>query len=76
MYITVDNVLCIIKDSLCLVCKDDLYITACLLDKVTVVFNVVNTCELVLSVSEKLSVLFKCEYITVGITRFPASSSA
>ena len=67
MYITVDNVLCVIKDSLCLICEYDLYITACLLDKVAVVFNIVNTGELMLSVSEKFSVLFKCEHIAVGI---------
>ena len=67
MNITGYNLLCEGKNCSGIVCENDLCLSSRLVDKLFVIFNVVNTGKSVLFISEKLTVFLKGENVLIGI---------
>ena len=65
--VEVDDTIGVGKNSLCLICKNDLDLSAAFANQVAIVFNVINAGELVLFVAEELAVFFERENVGVGV---------
>ena len=63
MNIAIKNTVGIVEDGFCLVCENYFYLGALFLNKIAVVFYVVNARESVLFITEKLSVCLKVKNI-------------
>ena len=67
MNVAVDHVLRIVQDRPRLVGENDLYFTSRRLDEIAVICHIIHTGELVLILSEKLSVLLQREDVAIRI---------
>ena len=65
--VTVKNVLCILKNCAWVVSKDNFNLCATLLNKTLIVLNVVNACEWVLLIAEKLSIRFEIQNVCIWV---------
>ena len=57
----------VVKYCFRVVCKDDFNLCTAFADKIAVIFNIVNSGELVAVFAEKLAVFFKGKYIGIGV---------